>query len=242
MPFPPPPRGGDNARLLFFFGLTQMDFSYIHEVLPQYVAATWQTLQLSLWGVALSLLFGLLVCVAVVYRLPLAAPVCRAYIELSRNTPLLVQLFFLYYGLPKFGIRLSGFACGVIGLTFLGAAYMAEAFRGGIAAVSRVQGEAALAVGLTPAQAFRYVVFPQSLAASVPALVANTLFLIKETSVVGVLAVVELLNVSKELIGLDYKTNEALFLLVLGYASILLPVIAAAPWLERWVRRAAYGR
>ena len=242
MPFPPPPRGGDNARLLFFFGLTQMDFSYIHEVLPQYVAATWQTLQLSLWGVALSLLFGLLVCVAVVYRLPLAAPVCRAYIELSRNTPLLVQLFFLYYGLPKFGIRLSGFACGVIGLTFLGAAYMAEAFRGGIAAVSRVQGEAALAVGLTPAQAFRYVVFPQSLAASVPALVANTLFLIKETSVVGVLAVVELLNVSKELIGLDYKTNEALFLLVLGYATILLPVILAAPWIERRVRRAAYGR
>ena len=122
-----------------------MDFSYLREVLPQYVAATWQTLQLSLWGVALSLVFGLLVCIAVVYRLPFFAPVCRAYIELSRNTPLLVQLFFLYYGLPKFGIRLSGFACGVIGLTFLGAAYMAEAFRGGIAAVSRVQGEAALA-------------------------------------------------------------------------------------------------
>ena len=219
-----------------------MDFSYLREVLPQYVAATWQTLQLSLWGVALSLVFGLLVCVAVVYRLPFFAPVCRAYIELSRNTPLLVQLFFLYYGLPKFGIRLSGFACGVIGLTFLGAAYMAEAFRGGIAAVSRVQGEAALAVGLTPAQAFLYVIFPQSLAASIPALVANTLFLIKETSVVGVLAVVELLTVSKELIGLDYKTNEALFLLVLGYASILLPVIVAAPWLERRVRRAAYGR
>ena len=214
-----------------------MDFSYLREVLPQYVAATWQTLQLSLWGVALSLVFGLLVCIAVVYRLPFFAPVCRAYIELSRNTPLLVQLFFLYYGLPKFGIRLSG----LIGLTFIGAAYMAEAFRGGIAAVSRVQGEAALAVGLTPAQAFCYVIFPQSLAASIPALVANILFLIKETSVVGVLAVVELLNVSKELIGLDYKTNEALFLLVLGYASILLPVIVAAPWLERRVRRAAYG-
>ena len=133
-----------------------MDFAYLRAVLPQYVEATWQTLQLSLWGVALSLVFGLLVCIAVVYRLPFFASVCRAYIELSRNTPLLVQLFFLYYGLPKFGIRLSGFACGVIGL--------------------------------------------------------------------------------------DYKTNEALLLLVLGYATILLPVIAAAPWLERWVRRAAYGR
>ena len=113
--------------------------------------------------------------------------------------------------------------------------------RGGIEAVSRTQHDAALAVGLTDAQAFRYITFPQSLAASVPALTANTLFLIKETSVVGVLAVVELLNLSKELIGLDYHTNEALFLLVLGYASILLPVILAALWIEKRVRRVAYG-
>lgn len=218
-----------------------MDFAYIRDVLPQYLAATGQTLQLALWGVLLSLIAGLAVCIAVVYRLPAIAPLCRAYIELSRNTPLLVQLFFLYFGLPRLGIRLSGYTCGIIGLTFLGAAYMAEAFRGGIAAVSRIQHDAALAVGLTGAQAFRHVILPQSLAASVPALVANTLFLIKETSVVGVLAVVELLNLSKELIGLDYQTNEALFLLVLGYASILLPVILAAPWIEKRVRRAAYG-
>lgn len=218
-----------------------MDSAYIKEVLPQYLAATWQTLQLSLWGVSLSLIIGLAVCIAVVHRRPVLGPLCRGYIELSRNTPLLVQLFFLYFGLPKIGINLSGHTCGIIGLTFLGAAYMAEAFRGGIEAVSRTQHDAALAVGLTDAQAFRYITFPQSLAASVPALTANTLFLIKETSVVGVLAVVELLNLSKELIGLDYQTNEALFLLVLGYASILLPVILVAPWIEKRVRRVAYG-
>ena len=212
-----------------------MDSTYIKEVLPQYLAATWQTLQLSLWGVSLSLIIGLAVCIAVVHRRPVLGPLCRGYIELSRNTPLLVQLFFLYFGLPKIGINLSGHTCGIIGLTFLGAATK------GFEAVSRTQHDAALAVGLTDAQAFRYITFPQSLAASVPALTANTLFLIKETSVVGVLAVVELLNLSKELIGLDYQTNEALFLLVLGYASILLPVILAAPWIEKRVRRVAYG-
>ena len=218
-----------------------MDFAYLSEVFPQYISATGETLRLSLWGVGLSLLLGLPVCIAVVYRLPVLARFCRLYIELSRNTPLLVQLFFLYYGLPKLGVHLSGFVCGVIGLTFLGASYMAEAFRGGIESVNKIQQEAALSIGLTPAQTFIYVVFPQSLAASVPALVANTLFLIKETSVVGVLAVVELLNLSKELIGLDYQTNEALLMLVLGYATLLLPVIALAPWIERHVRKASHG-
>ncbi|MDO4643926.1 MAG: amino acid ABC transporter permease [Cardiobacteriaceae bacterium] len=218
-----------------------MDFAYLVDVFPQYLDATKQTLLLSFWGVGLSLFFGLLVSIPLLYRVPFLSVLCRVYVELSRNTPLLVQLFFLYFGLPKLGIRLSGFACGVIGLTFLGAAYMAEAFRGGIAVVHTIQRETAISVGLTPVQAFIYVIFPQSLAASVPALVANTLFLIKETSVVGVLAVVELLNLSKELIGLDYKTNEALLMMVLGYATILLPIIIAAPWLERRVRRAIHG-
>ena len=144
-------------RLTFIAPLS-MDFSYLSEVFPQYIAATGETLRLSLWGVGLSLLLSLPVCIAVVYRLPVLARVCHLYIELSRNTPLLVQLFFLYYGLPKLGVHLSGFVCGVIGLTFLGASYMAEAFRGGIESVNKIQQEAALSIGLTPAQTFIYVV------------------------------------------------------------------------------------
>ena len=218
-----------------------MDWSIVEQYLPLYQKAFFLTLHIAVWGILGSFLVGLIVSIIRHYRVPIFSQLATAYIELSRNTPLLIQLFFLYFGLPKIGINLSGHTCGIIGLTFLGAAYMAEAFRGGIEAVSRTQHDAALAVGLTDAQAFRYITFPQSLAASVPALTANTLFLIKETSVVGVLAVVELLNLSKELIGLDYQTNEALFLLVLGYASILLPVILAAPWIEKRVRRVAYG-
>ncbi|WP_447502218.1 amino acid ABC transporter permease, partial [Acinetobacter pittii] len=115
------------------------------------------------------------------------------YIELSRNTPLLIQLFFLYYGLPKLGIKIDGFACGVIGLTFLGGSYMAEAFRAGLQSVAKGQIDSAKSIGLQPIQIFRYVIFPQALAISIPAIGANCLFLIKESSVVSAIAVVELL-------------------------------------------------
>ena len=109
----------------------------------------------------------------------------RVYIELSRNTPLLIQLFFLYYGLPKIGIHWDGFTCGVIALTFLGGSYMAEALRTGLQAVPRGQVESARAIGLKRAQVLWHVVLPQALAIALPALTANALFLVKETSVIN---------------------------------------------------------
>ncbi|MDO9795187.1 amino acid ABC transporter permease, partial [Glaesserella parasuis] len=130
----------------------------------------------------------------------------RGYIELSRNTPLLIQLFFLYYGLPKIGIKWDGFTCGVIALVFLGGSYMAEALRAGLLAIPKGQTEAAKSIGLNPFQIFRYVIFPQAWAISLPAFGANVLFLIKESSVVSAVAVAELMFVTKDIIGMDYKT------------------------------------
>ena len=165
----------------------------------------------------------------------------KGYIELSRNTPLLIQVFFLYFGLSKIGLKLDGFTCGIIGLAFLGGSYMAEAIRGGLEAVSKGQIESALSIGLTPFQAFRYVIFPQAFAIATPAIGANCLFLMKETSVISAVAVAELMFVAKEVIGLDYKTNEALFLLVVFYLIILLPMSLFISYLERRTRRAKYG-
>ena len=165
----------------------------------------------------------------------------RAYIELSRNTPLLIQLFFLYYGLPKMGIKWDGFTCGVIALVFLGASYMAEAIRTGILAVPKGQIEAGKALGLSRFQVFRYVELPQAWAVAVPAIGANVLFLMKETSIVSAVGIAELLFVTKDIIGMDYKTNEALFLLFASYLIILLPVSLLARWAENRVRSAKYG-
>lgn len=218
-----------------------MNWHYIIQAAPRFFHAAKLTLELAAYGIVLSLAAGLAAAVCMAYRLPVLDRLARGYVELSRNTPLLIQLFFLYYGLPKIGIKIDGFTCGVIALVFLGGGYMAEALRAGLLAVPKGQTEAAKAIGLGNVQIFRYVVLPQAWAVSLPAIAANVLFLIKETSVIGAVSVAELMFVTKDIIGMDYKTNEALFLLFVSYLIILLPVSVWARYAERKVRRAKYG-
>ena len=218
-----------------------MNWHYVLQTVPRFYHAALLTLELAAWGIALSLVVGLAAAVCMAYRVPFLNRVCRAYIEVSRNTPLLIQLFFLYYGLPKMGIKWDGFTCGVIALVFLGASYMAEAVRAGILAVPKGQVEAGKAVGLSRFQVFRYVELPQAWAVAFPAIAANILFLMKETSVISAVGIAELLFVTKDVIGMDYKTNEALFLLFAAYLIILLPVSLLVRRLENRIRRAKYG-
>ncbi|OEC86065.1 amino acid ABC transporter permease [Acinetobacter sp. YK3] len=218
-----------------------MDWQYIHSVLPQFYAAMLMTLKISSIGIVLSILLGLICSVISTYQIRILNKIVKIYIEVSRNTPLLIQLFFLYYGLPKIGIKLDGFTCGVIGLTFLGGSYMAEAFRAGLQSVAQGQIDSARSVGLNAVQVFQYVVFPQALSLSIPAIGANCLFLIKESSILSAIAVVELLFVTKDLIGMDYKTTEALFLLIMAYLIILLPVSALTSYLEYRSRKVSHG-
>ncbi|QHH96429.1 amino acid ABC transporter permease [Acinetobacter dispersus] len=218
-----------------------LDWLYIQSVLPQFYAATLMTLKISFIGIVLSILLGLICSVISTYQVRVLNNIVKVYIEVSRNTPLLIQLFFLYYGLPKIGIKLDGFTCGVIGLTFLGGSYMAEAFRAGLQSVAQGQIDSARSVGLNAVQVFQYVVFPQALSLSIPAIGANCLFLIKESSILSAIAVVELLFVTKDLIGMDYKTTEALFLLIMAYLIILLPVSALTSYLEYRSRKVSHG-
>ncbi len=218
-----------------------MDWAFITKHAQTYLSAAGLTLRLAALGILLSILLGLACSLILYYRLPMLRQLVFGYIELSRNTPLLVQLFFLYFGLPKLGIVLSAESCAIIGLTFLGGSYMAEAFRSGLSSVESGQIEAGQSIGLNRGQIIRLIVLPQALFVSVPALCANTIFLIKETSVFSALALADLMFVAKDLIGLYYKTDEALLLLVSAYLVILLPISAFAAWLERRLRYAGFG-
>lgn len=218
-----------------------MDFDFIQRFTPMYVKAAGLTLRIGLIGIALSLAVGALCCLAKYFRVPVLRQVAAAYIELARNTPLLVQLFFLYFGLPKVGVKLSAEACAIAGLTFLGGAYMAEALRSGLEAVDRTQAESGLCVGLTPLQNLRYVILPQALATAIPAIGANAIFLIKETSVFSAVALADLMYVAKDLIGMYYKTDEALLMLTAAYLLLLLPLSIAISWIERRLRHAGFG-
>ena len=170
-----------------------MDFEVIRAYLPLFEQAAWLTLRLGLLGIGFAILVGF-VCAAVRYwRVPVLRVVAAVYIEISRNTPLLIQLFFIYYGLPKLGIRTNPAACGVAGLAFLGGSYMAEAFRSGLEAVAHIQMESALSLGMTRGQALRYVILPQAVSVSVPPFVANVIFLLKETSVFSAVSLMDLM-------------------------------------------------
>lgn len=218
-----------------------LDWNFLAQYAPMYLQAAALTARIACLGVVLALAVGAACSLLQYFRVPVMRQAAAVYIELSRNTPLLVQLFFLYFGLPKLGVYLSAESCAVLGLAFLGGSYMAEAFRGGLEAVEPIQAESAKSLGLSPLQTLRYVVFPQALAVSVPPLCANVIFLIKETSVVSAIALADLMFVAKDLIGLYYKTGEALGMLVVAYLALLLPVSILAALLERRLRHAGFG-
>ena len=218
-----------------------MDWAYIESVLPLYRKAAWLTLRAGTVGILFAALVGLLCAAALHWKVPVLRRITAAYVELSRNTPLLVQLFFIYYGLPKIGIKTNPEACGIIGLAFLGGGYMAEAFRSGVEAVDRIQEESALSLGLTRFQTFRHVILPQAAAISAPAFMANVIFLMKETSVFSAVSLMDLMFTAKDQIGLYYRTAESLLLLVGAYLLILLPISLLGTFWERRLRHAGFG-
>ncbi len=218
-----------------------MDWTFIQKYWPDYLEAAGLTLRIGIAGILCAVLVGIFCSAVLYFKVPVLRRIVAVYIELSRNTPLLVQLFFLYFGLPKIGIRLEAGTCGIIGLTFLGGSYMTEAFRSSLEAVETIQFESAQSLGMTGVQTLRFVVLPQALATSVPAVVANIIFLLKETSVFSGIALADLMYVAKDLIGLYYQTGEALLMLVAAYLIILLPISIIGTILERKVRYAGFG-
>lgn len=218
-----------------------LNLEFINKYAHLYVEAAGLTVKIAFFGILFSLIVGVICSAAQYYKLPVLGWIVAVYIELSRNTPLLVQLFFLYFGLPRVGLVLSAEACAVIGLTFLGGSYMAEAFRSGLESVELSQLESAQSLGFSKWLTMSQIVFPQALAISVPGLCANVIFLIKETSVVSAIALADLMYVAKDLIGLYYETDEALLMLVIAYLVILLPISVMASLLERRLRYAGFG-
>lgn len=153
-----------------------MNWEFILKYLPMYES---RLVDASHWTPrnCFAIIVGFVCSTIQYYKVPVLRQIVAVYIELSRNTPLLVQLFFIYYGLPKIGIQTNAEACGVAGLAFLGGSYMAEAFRSGLEAIEPIQTESAYSLGMNRYQTMRYIILPQAMSISVPAFVANVIFL-----------------------------------------------------------------
>lgn len=218
-----------------------MNIEVMKDYLPLFLRATVLTLKIGWIGIALAIVIGFITALIRHYRIPVLNQIFGFYIELFRNTPLLVQLFFLYFGLPKMGLQISAELCGGLGLALIGGAYMAESFRSGFEAIGSIQTESALSLGMNRWQVLTRIILPQAISISVPAFMANIIFMLKETSVFSAISLMDLMFTAKDLIGLYYKTIESLTLLVVFYLIILLPVSILGSVLERRVRYAGFG-
>lgn len=210
-----------------------MDYEFIIKFLPLYQEAAMLTLKIGIIGIVLAIGIGLVITIITYYQVPVLRRITKVYIEISRNTPLLIQLFFVYYGFPKIGISIKAEICGVIGLAFLGGSYMAETFRSGIEAIDVIQKESAYSLGFNKLQTIIYIIMPQAIRVSLHGIIANIMFLLKETSVFSAISIMDLMFTAKDLIGIYYNTIEALLMLVVFYLIILLPVSILEILIER---------
>ena len=213
-----------------------LDLAFMGKVLPLYYEGALLTLRVGAIGILLALAVGMVTAVARYWRIPILNTAAVIYTEFSRNTPLLVQLFFLYFGLPKVGIRISGEWCAIIGLAFLGGSYMAEALRAGLESVSTVQTESARVLGLTPFQTMMLVVLPQAVKNVLPALGNEVVTMVKESSICSTLGMVELMFAAKTVATSTY-ISLAPYVLALMYFCITYPAGKAIEALERRMRR-----
>lgn len=218
-----------------------LDTSFMLEHVPDFLHAALVTIGIAGAAIAASLLVAVFNSILLYFRVPILTAIVRAYIELARNTPLLIQLFFLYFALPSIGIRMSSYTTALLAMTFLGGGYLTEVFRAGIEAVPKSQLESGLALGLSRWQLFRDIVLPQALRIATPSLFANFIFLLKETTVVSAVAVPEILYTTTNYIALYYKTYEMLLMMTVLYLLLFLPLSFVLSWLERRFQHGQFG-
>jgi polar amino acid transport system permease protein len=201
-------------------------FTYATSILPIILIGLTVTLKAAAAGFAIALVLGLVFALMRRSRVKLISWPTAVVVEFLRDTPLLVQLFFLYYVLPEFGIVLPAFLTGALALGLQYAAYTSEVYRGGIEAVHHGQWEAATALNLTRMQTYRDVIIPQAVPRIVPAMGNYLVAMIKETPVLSVVTILEMMGLAN-MIG--ERTFEYLVPLTLvGLIFLLLTLICSA--------------
>jgi polar amino acid transport system permease protein len=190
--------------------------------------------QVALGAGLLAASLGLLLALVVVFvRNPLPRAAIAAYVEWMRNVPALAHLFVLYFGLASVGVRLSPLTAAVVGLGLVGAAVLCDVFAAGLRCLHAGQREAALAVGLTPAQALRAVLLPQMLRVTLPSLGNYASQLVKDTSIASAIAAPEVMFYARNLVTSTFETPLIYLTAMLLYAAMVLPISWAFARLER---------
>jgi len=206
-------------------GLIQL----LRDALPLMLKGAAWTLLLAVASVFFGAIIGTIVAITRLAKVPGLSQFAALYVSCMRGTPLLVQLFVIYFGLPSIGIQFDPISAGILGLSLNVGAYLSETIRGAINGVEHGQWNAARSLGLTQAQTLRYVIGPQALRLAVPSLSNSLISLIKDTSLVSVIAVGELMLATKEVIATTFQP----FPLYLAAAGIYWAMSASFETLQK---------
>ncbi len=210
--------------------------------LPSFGRAAVVTLEVSVCSMILALTLGLLIAICRLFGARPLRAFALCYTEFIRGTPVMIQLFFIFYGLPNVGIRLSPFIAGTLALGLNYAAYESENYRAGLEAVPRAQMEGALALGMTKRQALRHVILPQSLRVSLLPMTNDFIALLKDSSLVSIITLVDLTRTYGQLATVNYDYFGTGFIVAVIYLIIGTPFVRLARRLEKKLDVSLRGR
>ena len=211
----------------------EWDWTFVWEILPTLVEGVKITILATLLGSAIAVILGLVIAIMRRSHNALLAKGTGFLAEFIRGTPLLVQLYFLFYILPDLGITLSPLVAGVIGLGLHYGCYTAEVYRAGIDNVSSGQWEAAKACNLKAAQTWRHVILPQAIPPMIPALANYFIAMFKETPLLSAITVLELMSQARGIANFNYRYLEPMTLVGVFFLIISLISVAGLRALER---------
>lgn len=214
-----------------------LDWEIIIHYFPFLLKGALLTLEISILSLILGLIFGLSAALCKLGSNFFLRNLAAFYIWLIRSTPLLVQLFIIYFGLPQLGIDMGPFMSGVLGLGLNVGAYNAETIRGGIQSISKGQQEAARSLGMSSGLAMRRIILPQALRIIIPPLGNNFIILIKDTSLVSTITLVELTLTAQRFIGSTYKPFEMYVMAAFLYAVLTTTASVLLGKLEKRTNR-----
>lgn len=213
------------------------DWAYAWQVLPELVEASVVTVKATVLGFGLALIIGLVSAIARMLGPSWLRQSTLAIVEVIRSTPLLIQLFLLYYVMPDFGLTLDAMAAGVLALGLHYGAYCSEVYRAGLENVPKGQWEAAVALNLSPWVTMKDIILPQAFPPAVPALGNYLIALFKETPLLSVIAVLELMQTAKLLGSESFRYIEPITLVGLFFLFFSLVAASLVRALERWLGR-----
>jgi polar amino acid transport system permease protein len=217
----------------------ELDFSAIAGSLGELLRGAGVTLFLTAIAAALGLALSIGGAATARWGLGWARTLVMVYVELIRNTPFIVQLFFIFFGLPSLGVRMTGMTAAVLAMTINLTAYCIEIVRAGLEAVPPGQREAGLALGISPVSVFIYITLPQAIAIVYPALVSQIIITMLESAVVSQIAVTDLTHVADFIQSRTYRAFETYFAVMVIYLGMAL----ALRWaFQRAGRRLFAGR